>query len=248
MTNTTNTNYDFLTEPVVEGGIINEQGVLNVALSFFDLNRHLENDASEKEVILFKQILPLAKVFCSSMSDWTFLTESKDYEEEDVYNDEPVLLSEYKESKNWVRGKEYTVDGAVYVHRYQKYKNYVFGYVLPNDFVKMRYIDGDPKKGFAVKGNLIFCNELGCSVDYISDKCRNLPTDFGYLVAYKCAMELAMHLDPEGTALTRASSMLTQTFGVMKQRDDMNFRLQNPAQNQYIDKSTAYWNNGGYPK
>lgn len=248
MVNTTNTDYDFLDEPVVEDGIINEQGVMNVALSFFDLNRDIVEDANEKEVILFKQVLPLAKMFCASMSDWSFLTKSQDYDEDDVSNDVPVEVADYVPKKGWVRGKSFTDSGKEYYHNYQMYKNFVFGYVLPDDFLKMRYIDGDPRKGYSVKGNSVYCNELCCTVDYITSSLSNLPTDFGYLVAYKCAMELAMHLDPEGTALSRASSLLSQTFSIMKQRDDTNFRLQNPAQNQYIDKSTAYWNNGGYKK
>lgn len=245
MIDTTNTDYDFLKEPVVEGGIINEQGVMNVALSFFDRTRDIKNDALEKEVILFNQVLPLAIVFCTSMSDWNFLTNSVEYAIDDVENDEPILESEFEPSKGKVKGEKY---GDGMVHVYTMYKNFVYGYRLPSDFLKMRYIDGDARKGYAVKGNVLYCNELGCTIDYISTTIRNVPVDFGYLVAYKCAMELAMYLDPEGTALTRASSMLQQTFSVMKLRDDMNYRLENPPQNHYIDKATAYWNKGGIRK
>ena len=243
--NTTNTDYGYLSEPVVEGGMLNEQGVMNVALSFFDLTRNLNDDASEKEVILFRQIYPMAQMFCASMNDWSFLTKSYSYDDDDIYNDEPVPYEGFKPRKGWLYGQKFVVDDKVFVHAYLMYKSFPFAYRLPSDFVKMRYLDGDAKKGFAVKGNLIYCHENGCTVDYISSEMANLPQDFGYMVAYKSAMEMAMHLDPEGTALTRASSMLSQTFSVMKQRDDRNFRLQNPAQNHYIDKSTSYWNNGG---
>ena len=248
MIDTTNTSYGYLSEPVVDNGMLNEQGVMNVALSFFDRTRNLIDDAMEKEVILFKQILPISIVFCSSMSDWNFITNTIEYDEDDIYNDDPVLCAEYSERKGKFKGEKFFVNGEEKYHVYSMYKNFIYAYRLPNDFLKMRYIDGDAKKGFAVKGNLIYCNELGCDVDYISTKLTNIPVDFGYLIAYKCAMELSMHLDHEGTALTRASAMLQQTFSVMKQRDDMNYRLQNPAQNHYVDKSTAYWNNGGIRK
>ena len=246
MTDTTNTSYDFLDAPVVDGGYINEQGVMNVALSFFDRNRDIVEDANEKEVILFKQIMPLSMMFCASRSDWSFLTETAEYETDDIHNDEPVPADEYEDMKGWVRGPEYDTASGRYIHRYRMYKNFAFAYKLPSDFIKVRYIDGDVRIGYAVKGNVLYCNEYGCSIDYISSKYNNLPVDFGYMVAYKSAMELAMYLDPEGTALTRASAMLEQTFAVLKQRDDTSYRLQNPAQNHYVDKKTSYWNFGGY--
>lgn len=240
MVNTTNTDYTFLTAEVVEGGMLNEQGVMNVALSFFDLNRNINTDAGEKEVILFKQVLPLAKVFCASMTDWKFLTESVEYEEDDVTNMEEVDKDSYtKSSRHYVEES----DGVLKV--YTKYKNFCFGYKLPNNFLSMRYINGDARIGYEVKGNEIYCNLLGCTIDYISSNLKNLPSDFGYLVAYKCAMEMAQHLDPQGDALNRSSALFSQTYSIMKQRDDKNFRLQNPSQEHFIDKSTNYWGIGG---
>ena len=224
--NTTNTDYAFLNNEVVEGGMLNEQGVMNVSLSFFDITRSLINDSTEKEVILFRQALSNAKVFCASMSDWSFLIKTVEYDEDDVTNSEEE-------------------DGETV---YTKYKNYLYGYRLPNDFLKVKYVNGDTRIGFAVKGNEVYCNFLGCSVDYLSSDLKNLPMDFGYLVAYKCAIDIAQHLDPEGTAMARASNMLQQTFTVLKQRDDMNFKLQNPAQNHYINRNTAYWGYGGHRK
>lgn len=220
MVNTTNTDYAFLAEPVVERGMLNEQGVMNVALSFFDITRSLEDDASEKEVILFRQALPVAKTFCASMSDWSFITETVVYDKVDTVNDD---------EENGVK---------VYI----PYKNFLYAYRLPFDFLKVRYINGDPRKGFAVKGDRIYCNDLGLALDYISLKFHTIHTDFGYLIAYKCAMEMAQHLDPEGTAMARASAMLQQTFSVLKQRDDMNYRLENPPQDHYIDFDSTYWN------
>ena len=241
MVNTTNTDYGFLSESVVEGGVLNEQGVMNVALSFFDLNRNLVEDAAEKEVILFKQILPGAEVFCASMSDWTFLTRTRDYDEDDVINDDPILESEYTNNIRYVKGKSFTVNGHTYIHRYQKYRGFVFGYRLPNDFLKMRSINADGRNGYNVLGNSFYCNAHGCSLEYITTELTDIPVDFGYMVAYKCAVELAQHLDPEGTAMQRASAMLSQTFSALKQRDDMNIRMENPPQDHYIDVSTKWW-------
>lgn len=245
MVNTTNTSYGFLSENVVDGGMLNEQGVMNVALSLFDLNRDIINDSKEKEVILFRQNLPLAKVFCASMSDWTFLTESEDYGKDEVCNDETVAKGEFIAQKGKKAGESFNDGGVLKIHVYTMYKNFAYAYRLPSTFLKMRYIDGDPRKGFAVKGDRLYCNELGCTVDYISTDFKNLPIDFGYLVAYKTAMELSHHLDPGGSSLERASILFNQTFSVLKQRDDRNFRLQNPAQNHYIDYDSVYW---GYRK
>lgn len=245
MINTTNTNYDFLTAEVVESGSLNEQGALNIALSFFDIARNIIDDAGEKEVILFKQSLPLAETFCASLSDWTFLVNSNEYEEGDVENDEPVLVSEYKEQYGKFRGEVFEENGQQYVHVYTMYKNFKYAYKLPNDFLKMKYICGDVRIGFAIKGNLLYCNVENPIIDYVSTDISNIPVDFGYMIAYRCAMEMAQHLDPEGTALSRATTMFQTVFTSLKQRDDQNFRLQNPAQNQFIDIDTTYW---GYKK
>lgn len=241
MINTTNTSYDYLSEPVVEGGMINEQGVMNVALSFFDLQRHIEEDAGEKEVILFKQKLPIAKAFCASMSDWSFLMDTIEYDETDIYNDEPVPADQYVEKAGKVKGNMYTNGDSVFYHVYSPYKGFTFGYRLPSDCLKIKYIDSDVRVGFATKGRVMYCNFSGITLDYISDKMNNIPVEFGYLVAYRCAIEMAHHLDPEGTAYQRATNSLQQVFTVLKQKDDDSFKLQNPPQNYFTDIDSSYW-------
>lgn len=241
MIDTTNTSYDYLSEPLVDGGILNEQGVMNVALSFFDITRDIDDDAGEKEVILFKQVLPIAKRFCASMSDWSFLVDTVEYEEEDVYNDEPVPYDSYTDKRGCFKGKTFDIDGVKYVHVYKTYKDYIFGYRLPSDFMKVRYINDDIRIGYAIKGNVLYCNHLGVFIDYISDRMNSVPLEFGYLIAYRCAIEMANHLDPEGTAFQRATSALTQVYTILKAKDDEALRLQNPPQNQYIDIDSAYW-------
>ena len=246
MVDTTNINTDVISAQVVEGGTLNEQGVLNVALSFFGLAMSITDDATEKEVMLFNQVYPIAQSYCASMSEWTFLTKTAEYEEDDVYNDEPVLASNYNNARGTVKGDSYTgSDGNTYCHVYTPYKNYKYAYSLPSDFLRVRYIDNDPRIGYAIKGKAIYCNSLGMSLDYLSSTMHNLPIEFGYLVAYKCAVDLSMYLDPEGTALSRASTLLQQTYSLLKQRDDLNSKLQNPPQNQYVDIDTIYW---GYKK
>jgi hypothetical protein len=179
------------------------------------------------------------------MSDWTFLTKTREYDADEINNDEPVLVSEYTDTKNRVKGESFEQGGQAYYHVYTPYKNFAFGYNLPNDFIRVRYIDNKANIGYAIKGDDLYCNMYGCTLDYLSSTMRNLPIEFGYLVAYKCAVDLSMYLDPEGTALSRASTLLQQTFAILKQRDDNNSKLQNPPQNQYIDIDTIYW---GYKK
>ena len=241
MNDTTNTGYDFLSAPVVFDGEINLQGVMNVALSFFGLNRHLTEDANEKEVILFKQTLPMAIRFCASMSDWSFLIKSVDYEPEDIINDNPVLYDRYTDRAGMKRGNVFYINDNKYVHVYRTYKEYMYGYRLPRDFMKVRYIDDDIRIGYAIKGNELYCNFKGIKLDYISDRLNSIPVEFGYLIAYRCAVEMSNHLDPEGTAFQRATSSLQQVYTLLKGKDDDAIRLQNPAQNQYIDIDSTYW-------
>lgn len=248
MIDTTNTSYDYLSEPVVEGGVLNEQGVMNVALSFFGLNRHITEDAGEKEVILFKQILPIAKAFCATMSDWSFLMDTIEFREEDAYNDEPVLTDDYKERAGFFKGSMFTVGNNAYYHVYQIYKGFTYGYRLPADCMKVKYIDSDVRVGYATKGRILYCNFSDITVDYISDKMNYIPLEFGYMIAYRCAVEMSQHLDPEGTAFQRATASLQQVYTVLKQKDDDSFRLQNPPQMQFTDIDSNYWGYGGFPK
>lgn len=240
MINTTNTNIDFLSEEVVEDGSLNEQGALNVALSFFNVIRDIDEDASELEVVLFKQSLPLAEEFCASLSNWTFLVDSIEYEEEDIENDEPVLVSDYKEVKGKVKGKEFTESGNTYCHVYTLYKTFIYAYKLPSNCLKIKYINGRTNIGYAVKGNILYCNEYCPVVDYQSREIKNIPVSFGYMIAYQCAMNMAQHIDPEGTALGKATNMFQMVYTACKQVDDFNVRTQNPPQNRYIDNINEY--------
>ena len=141
MTDTTNTSYDYLSAPLVIDGELNLQGVLNVALSFFDRNRHITDDAGEKEVILFKQTLPIALVSCASMSDWSFLVKTVDYESDDITNDNPVLYDRYTQMDGYERGNVYFINDRKYCHRYKTYKGFKYAYKLPRDFLKLKYIN-----------------------------------------------------------------------------------------------------------
>jgi len=241
MNDTTNTSYDYLSAPLTNDGELNQQGVMNVALSFFGLHRHIEDDKAEKEVILFKQTLPIAIRFCASMSDWSFLVKSTDYESGDVLNDEPVPYEKWVDVPWKKKGDCFIMNGRKYFHAYRTYKDYTYGYKLPSDFMKVRYIDDDIRIGYAIKGREIYCNYEGIKLDYLSDKTDSIPVEYAYLIAYRCAIEMANHLDPEGTAFQRATSSLQQVFTILKQKDDDAIRLQNPAQNQYIDIDSAYW-------
>ena len=246
MPDTTNTSYDYLDTPVVEYGKLKEQGVLNVALSFFGLIRHYVNDATEKEVVLFKQVYPIAKKFCIGMADWSFLVKSVELDDDDIMNDDPVPVDEYEEHVGKVKGATFIddEDDTVKCHVYTIYKSLMYGYTLPSDFMKVKYIDNDVRIGYAIKGNSLYCNFYDIVLDYVSDitdSTDTLPLEFGYLVAYRCAIEMAHHLDPEGTAFQRATSCLSQTYTILKQKDDDAMKLQNPAQNHYVDIDSVYW-------
>ena len=241
MIDTTNTSYDYLSAPLVEDGTLNLQGVLNVALSFFDRTRHIVDDAGEKEVILFKQNLPMALLSCSTLNDWSFLIKGVQYEEDDIVNDEPVPCEEYVRETGKGKGFDFLKGDKRYCHVYTTYKDFIFGYKLPRDFMKLKYINGNHKFGYAIKGDVLYCNEFKCNIDYVSKPNNGLPTEFGYLVAYRCAMDMAQHLDHEGTALSRASAMFQTTYTILKQKEDASFKLENPPQNFYIDYDSAYW-------
>ena len=278
----TNPNLEYLEEPVVENGILNEQGVLNVALSFFDLIRCLfvkttdeeiitgktyyqyinkkyvvvdeptiedidtyYETSKEKEVILFKQYLELAKTECCRLSDWSFMTKSSTYNATDIVNCEVVESLDNIESGYYVERRE---DGKYNI--YQMYKNFKYAYSLPSDFLKAKYINGKITEGFAKKGNEIYTNTKSLVLDYISNTLSDIPTDFGYLVAYKVAIDIGMIIDTSGAATQKANAQFNTAFNILKSNDDANFRVQNPRQDHYIDPHSPYWagDNTGNPE
>ena len=275
---TTNMNMEYLDSIPVEDGELNEQGILNVALSFFDKVRCLyvkTNDtaivtgkqyytysngiytpvqnpavehisdyyekSTEKEVLLFKNYLPIAKMFCCRLYDWSFLIKSVTYEEDDIVNEEDYTDPAEAESGTFL--EPYTdTDGTRKYHGYKMYKNFKYAFNIPDGFIKAKYVNGIQNNGFAVKGNTFYCNSKSPTLDYASSDCdENVPVDFGYMIAYRVAIDMANMLDNSGEISQKASSMFSISSQSLQANDSFNFRLQNHTDNYFTDSNSPYW-------
>lgn len=271
----TNRNEEYLKSPVSEDGQLNEQGLLNVALSFFGLNRclyELSEDSSvvagknyyeysngeyvlvtnptgspveqgyyeesqEKEVILFKQYLDMAKTYCARCFDWSFLIKQKVFDEEEFTNGEEIESEKDADSSNYV----YKVNDKLY--EFVPFKKFIFQYKLPDDFLKMKYINGALNTGFAIKGRYFYCNSEKPTIDYISNEFDWIPVDFAYMIAYRVAVEMAPFVDANASQM--ATSQFAIAFQILKANEDYSFRRENPPQDYAINPRSPYWNGKG---
>lgn len=268
---------EYLDSVPVEDGELNEQGILNVALSLFDRVRCLyvkTNDtqivegkeyytysnrvytpvqnpvigdideyyekSTEKEVLLFKSYLPLAKMFCCRVYDWSFLIKSVTFEESDIANEEV-----YTDPTNIETGicLEPFLDGNTRkYHGYKMFKNFKYAFSVPEDFIKAKYVNGRQNNGFALKGRTIYCNSKSPTLDYVSSECdSNVPVDFGYMIAYRVAIDMANMLDNSGEISQKASSMFSVSSQSLQANDSFNFRIENPPDRYFTDPNSPYW-------
>lgn len=280
---TTNSNLEYLQEVPVDDGELNEQGILNVALSFFDMVRGLYvntqdtslvqgktyytyssgsyvpvanpdvayistyyEKSTEKEVVLFNNYLPLAKVFCCRAYDWTFQMRSVTFEEDDITNvDEYTDISDVESGTYIEQANEKDSEGNTIYKGYKMYKNFKYAFRAPDNLLKIKYVNGKTNFGFALKGNTFYCNSKHPTLDYITSEIESVPTDFGYLIAYRVAMELAPLVAPNGDAMQRASQQFSLTLSLLQNNDAMNFRIENPPQDYMINPDSPYWRGKG---
>lgn len=223
-----------------------DQQLLDATLSFFDVQRDITADSNCKEVSLFNTYRRLGIIQACRLAKWTFLMKSRQYYENECLKetdaDGAVQYYSDKECtrKLYLSGASYYTDSACTVEyvsavKYAKnmsYKGFGYGFVLPSSaswqFIRPVYINGKYDIGFAIMGNMIFCNLPDPRIDFISTDTTYAPDDFWFVVAYRIAMEICRFLDPNGKALDNIKTNLTLTLQTLLDCDNDNSRRQNP--------------------
>ena len=198
---------DLVSAGIHFGEHMTEQDFYDVVLSLFNLRR--TPDDGTQEDVLIKTYKPLALVQCARLSDWTFLSKTKVYE----------------------YGDELNIDSGAII---DTFREFMFCYRLPKDFVRVMYINGEYDASFQVSGNTIWTKERVGKLDYVSSDTKNAPEDYMYLVAYYVAMSISQMLDSSGTAMTRAQNLVAVAVSGLQQTEAANKRQKRPDIDSYI--------------
>lgn len=183
-----------------KGDHMTDQEFLNLVLSMFNIERTVGDGTVETKLVeLFK---PFAFRECCMFSDWSFLIKTRFYDACDCIQCDCEGM-----------------DG---------YDGHPHGFVLPQDFMKVRLLNGRYNEGFSIKGREIWCDHPSLRLDYYSYDCSKAPVEFEQLAAYRCAIDISQQLDPQGNALKVAQSLHQITLTTLSNRDAWSTRRKNP--------------------
>lgn len=208
---------------------MNKLELYKMALSVLDLDTELtdlEPDAPTKELNLLNIYFNKCVLYVLKAWDFSFLVKR-------------VKLTERK--KEPVEGKDET-DWP-----YMSWAQYKYGYVLPENFLRVVQINGTRKNAFAVRFGILWCEVENPTLEYIEDKISMdvdgnylEPEDFLSLIAYQLALHIAPLSDPESSAQTVAAQLYQLTFSSILESENMSndHEYNDGANNQLIDEMT----------
>lgn len=186
--------------------------IYGIALAVFNLDiSEMNTEATEdkpisKEIFFCDKFYRNAEISCSKVYDWSFLYSFKQYTEDDLY----VPLSK---------------DGE-------------YAYPLPANFAAPIFVNGEYNDNVRrVGGYLIFTTE-NPDLTYVVDKLDFdnwiYPDDYGYLVAYKLAMEIWGNVAPDSKAYEQAVQKYGLVLQQLRNAEIKIKRKKNPSPMQFV--------------
>ena len=186
--------------------------IYGIALAVFNLDiSEMNTEATEdkpisKEIFFCDKFYRNAEISCSKVYDWSFLYSFKQYTEDDLY----VPLSK---------------DGE-------------YAYPLPVNFAAPIFVNGEYNDNVRrVGGYLIFTTE-NPGLTYVVDKLDFdnwiYPDDYGYLVAYKLAMEIWGNVAPDSKAYEQAVQKYGLVLQQLRNAEIKIKRKKNPSPMQFV--------------
>lgn len=186
--------------------------IYGIALAVFNLDiSEMNTEATEdkpisKEIFFCDKFYRNAEISCAKVYDWSFLYSFKQYTEDDLY----VPLSK---------------DGE-------------YAYPLPANFAAPIFVNGEYNDNVRrVGGYLIFTTE-NPGLTYVVDKLDFdnwiYPDDYGYLVAYKLAMEIWGNVAPDSKAYEQAVQKYGLVLQQLRNAEIKIKRKKNPSPMQFV--------------
>lgn len=160
------------------------------------------------EVSFCNSFLRSAELFCARAYAWSFLQKRVQFTDDDKLDEEP-----FNELK--------------------------FVYTLPSDCVQVSYLNSERNVNFKVLGKNFFTDIENPELTYISGEVDYdtfpYPDDYGYLLAYRLAMEIAQFIAPESSTTTNQiqQKFLLSAQTLQASEKDMQ-RKKNPSPLKYV--------------
>ena len=208
---------------------MNKLGLYKMALSVLDLDTELidlEPDTPTKELNLLNIYFNKCVLYVLKAWDFSFLVKR-------------VKLTDRK--KEPMAGE----DEADWP--YMRWAHYRYGYVLPQNFLRVVQINGTRKNAFAVRFGILWCEVENPTLEYIEDNINMdvdgnylEPEDFLSLIAYQLALHIAPLSDPESSAQTVAAQLYQLTLSSILESENMSndHEYNDGANNQLVDEMT----------
>lgn len=166
--------------------------IYGIALAVFNIDiRDLTTEDTEdkkksNEIYFCDKYYRNAEISCAKVYDWSFLYNFRQYTEQDLY-------------------KPLSINGE-------------FAYPVPDNFASPIFVNGEYNDNIRRLGAyLIFTTEnpgLTFVIDRLDFENWMYPDDYGYLVAYKLAMEICQNVAPDSKAYEQA----VQKYGLALQQ------------------------------
>ena len=190
-----------------------KKDIYRIALATFNIDidkliveKDDEHPEVSKEIMFCDAFYRNAECSCAKVYNWTFLYSMRKYEEKDLY--EP-----------------YSSDHA-------------FAYPVPDDFGAAMYVNGKYNSDIQRIGAYLIFKVKNPEFIYITDRLDfdnwSYPDDYGYLVAYKLAMEICGNVAPDSNSYNNAMQKYGLVLQQLRNAEIKSKRRKNPSEWTFV--------------
>lgn len=181
--------------------------IFRITLSCFNMSYSKIGEDSV-EVGYCNNYLRAAELFCARTYAWSFLQKRYRFTDTDKLTRDPF-------------------DGLCYCYK------------SPSDIVKVLFINGEHNEDFRIIGNEFYCRYDNPEVTYVSGAVDYngfpYPDDYGYLIAYRLAVEIAQFIVPDNASVANQIQQKFLLIAQTMQRSEKDMqRKRNPSPRKFV--------------
>ena len=189
-----------------------KQDIYRIALAVFNIDideltlEATEDKPKSKEIMFCDTYYRNAEISCAKIYDWSFLYSFKQYTEDDLY----APLSD----------------------------DCHFAYPVPGNYAAPMFVNGSYNHEIRRIGAYLIFTEENPGLTFIVDKLDFdnwiYPDDYGYLVAYKLAMEIWGNVAPDSGAYDQAAQKYALCLQQLRNAEIKEKRKKNPSPKSFV--------------
>lgn len=184
-----------------------KQDVIRIALSCFNISYDKIGDDSVEAGYCLNYIRS-AELFCARSYTWSFLQKRYRFQDSDFVESEPF-------DKLW------------------------FCYKVPKDLIKVVFVNSNFNEDFRIIGTNFYTDKDKPEITYVSGEIDYesfpYPDDFGYMIAYRLAIEVAQFIVPNNVSISEQVQSKYMLIYQMLQKSEKDMqRRQNPSPKKYV--------------